>query len=181
MENQPLKPSPIQQKLEFALDWVLRDEGKTYTNAPHDRGGPTKFGITLKTLSEWHKFEVTASDVEILTEEEARLIYKELYWDAMHLDTISSTEVATAIFDFGVNAGTTHAIKFAQEICGVKEDGVMGPLTSLSVNQMKPASFVGMFCNRLYKYYKAIVDAHPDQKANLNGWMNRVERLRKII
>ncbi len=62
---------------------ILRREGDRYTNHPADRGGPTKYGITLLTLAAYRDAmnaggehpSATAADVERLTEVEARAIY----------------------------------------------------------------------------------------------------------
>ena len=34
---------------------VLRREGSKFTDDPHDRGGPTRFGITVKALCEYRR------------------------------------------------------------------------------------------------------------------------------
>ena len=52
------------------IDDVLEAEGSKYTNDPADPGGPTRWGITLKTLRRWRQsggrrggHQVTAADV----------------------------------------------------------------------------------------------------------------------
>ena len=60
---------------------VLKAEGwDAYTNHPADRGGPTKWGITL---SAWRDFNdnqsLTAFNVQGITEAEARVFYHRRY------------------------------------------------------------------------------------------------------
>ena len=61
---------------------VIKREGSKYTNDPTDRGGPTKYGITLRTLQAWRRSQgqtrkLQPHDVKILTREEAVAIYPE--------------------------------------------------------------------------------------------------------
>ena len=63
---------------EDIIDGIIKREGG-YVNNPADRGGPTKFGITLKTLKAWRGSPVTAWGVEGLGEDEAREIYESEY------------------------------------------------------------------------------------------------------
>lgn len=62
---------------EFIIDDIIRRKGG-FIHHPADRGGPTKYGITAKTLGEWHHLGRTATSDEVstLTESEAREIYR---------------------------------------------------------------------------------------------------------
>ena len=62
------------------LDDVIRREG-SYVHDPQDRGGPTKYGITQRTLRAWRGQAVTAEDVRQVTRDEARAIYRRRYVD----------------------------------------------------------------------------------------------------
>ena len=53
------------------LNDVLRREGG-YVHDPADRGGPTHYGITQRTLRAWRGQLVTAADVRDLTTAEAK-------------------------------------------------------------------------------------------------------------
>nr|WP_222532573.1 glycosyl hydrolase 108 family protein [Azospirillum sp. 412522] len=50
---------------EAIIDTILRREGwPRYTDRPSDRGGPTKGGITLATLTNWRKRPVMRNIAE---------------------------------------------------------------------------------------------------------------------
>ena len=56
---------------------LLREGG--YNDDPTDRGGATHYGITQSTLSLWRGRQVTKADVQALTVEEAKTIYRAKY------------------------------------------------------------------------------------------------------
>src|ERR687894_2600279 len=62
------------------MQTVLKWEGG-YVNNPHDRGGPTNYGITHKVLAEWRGVaSVTPNQVKNMTKEEAVEIFRHRYW-----------------------------------------------------------------------------------------------------
>ena len=63
-----------------AFKTVIGNEGG-YVNNSSDRGGPTNFGITMKTLQDYRKKSVTIDDVKCLKIEEAQAIYKKFFWN----------------------------------------------------------------------------------------------------
>lgn len=126
---------------------LLREGGAKYTNLPGDSGGPTKYGITLETLSKWRKKPCTAQDVENLTELEARQIYTARYWYEPGFDRVVpvSAEVAEELMDTGVNMGPARAIEFLQRLLNAFNnrgkfypdlvvDGQLGPNTVVALS-----------------------------------------------
>lgn len=157
-----------------ALMFTLQNEGgASYSDHPMDRGGPTKFGITLKTLTSWRHYPCTADDVKHLTEEEACRIYKIHYWDPLKLDGIIDQGIATAIFDCAVNRGVGVARQYAMDICD--------HLAHLTINECKPKEFIELFSNRMREGYLHIIESHPSQIVFKNGWMNRADRILTLI
>lgn len=106
---------------------VLSWEGG-YTDDPQDPGGATNKGITRRTLAEWKGRAVTKEEVRELTVEEAKRIYRGLYWDKINGDELPCG-IDLAVFDAAVNQGPKRAAKFLQKALGVKADGVIGPVT----------------------------------------------------
>lgn len=106
---------------------VLALEGG-YSEHPADPGGPTRFGITLKTLARARGAEVTASDVRTLGSGEAAEIYRRLYWDAVNGDLLPAG-LDLAVFDCAVHSGPRRAVQMLQRQLGVAADGICGPLT----------------------------------------------------
>lgn len=85
------------------LNRLLKDEGG-YGNDPQDPGGPTNFGITLTDYRKYIKASGTALDVKNMTVDQAGVIYRERYWNALGCDNLPSG-VDYTCFDYGVNSG----------------------------------------------------------------------------
>lgn len=154
------------------LDKIIRREGG-YVDLADDRGGPTKYGITLATLAESRGINVTAADVRDLTEEEARTIYLQRYIRGPHFDLIQHDALFDLLVDTGVNNGRDRAAKWLQRSAGVVEDGVLGPVTLGVVNANPIRMYYRLIRVRL-KAYAAIVAGNTSQRVFAAGWMNRV-------
>lgn len=140
--------------------FVLEREGG-YTNNPKDPGGPTKYGVTLKTLQAYREDDsLTANDVKALTEEEAKNIFLVNYMQPLHADDDSMhVSVALMISDCAYNSGVRRAVQLAQHVLGLDEDGVLGPMTHRELLHAAPVMFV-----RDYK------SARIDFLRTLNTW-----------
>lgn len=88
--------------LSRALEFTLRWEGG-YVNNPHDPGGATKYGISQRAFPDL--------DIENLTLEQAKEIYRTKYWEAIQGDERPFSE-AVAIFDFAVHSGVYRALVY---------------------------------------------------------------------
>lgn len=160
------------------IDDLLRREGSAYTNRPSDRGGPTKFGITLATLAAWRKATVTAWDVEHLQEQEARDIYRVTY--VAPWGFISSPRLREFLIDSGVNHGVHKAAMLLQRALGVLDDGDIGPATRAALANLDGETLRLRVIAERMKLYGRIVgdeaktDGEATQADNINGWLNRL-------
>lgn len=107
--------------------FTFREEGG-YSDTPGDSGGPTNYGITLATLSEWRSKKCTAVDVRLLTQAQASAIYRADYWGAVEGDYLPPGLDLMA-FDFGVTSGPRTSAILLQRVLGVEQDGIIGPVT----------------------------------------------------
>ena len=156
------------------IDAVLVHEGSEYTNVPGDHGGPTKFGVTLATLSAWRHQDCTPFDVEHLSLTEARVILQDLYIKQPGFERIASDVLRGALVDFGVNSGPAQAIKALQKVLGVTVDGVLGPETEKAAN-LKTGPFLALKVNAgRVRLYGRIITNDPTQAKFASGWANRI-------
>lgn len=160
--------------------FVLSFESSKYTNRKSDRGGATKYGITLAT---WKKVgydkngdrAITAEDIKLLTEDDYNRVFKLNYWDACWGDHIKNQSVANLLIDFAYNSGVSRAIRHVQSLVGAKQDGIMGPATLSAINNFKQGQWVlfdKLKVDRI-EYLHEIVKNDPKQDPNLPGWLRR--------
>ena len=153
---------------------VIMEEGSTYTNREGDRGGPTKFGITLATYSDFHGKPMTAEDVENMTEDEARAIYRKRYVTDPGFDKINDQQLAELVIDCGVQHGTDRALKWLQTYAGVPADGAWGHETEAAVNRHDPRRLRALVIAARIAFYGHLVSADHTQAVNAGGWANRM-------
>lgn len=150
---------------------ILKREGG-YVNIAADRGGPTKFGITQGTLAEWRGTPVTLSDVQTLTEDEARAIYRKRYVVDPGFDQLAAPQLRALVVDTGVNHGPVSAIKMLQMALRVNADGIIGKET-LDALKSSPGVRARMVAERA-RAYGRLLGAEPNQYVFAAGWMNRL-------
>jgi lysozyme family protein len=171
---------------DLAFAEILKVEGETYTNHPNDKGGPTKFGITLKLFQDTINPDATAASIESLTKETARSIYKSFFWYRLQLDRLGEThpEIALIVFDQAVNRGTFGAARMVQRAINdvwkqkiVEEDGVFGPKTLSEIKKLPTLQIGFQLIKNAQISYVRIVKNNPDQLVFLEGWINRTHFL----
>lgn len=157
------------------VDHILQSEGwPTFTNHPKDRGGPTKGGITLKTLRSYGgRPAATEADLRNLTEAEARKIYENSYITAPGFALIRDDLLRFQVVDAGVLSGPSRATSWLQEVVGVTIDGRMGSVTAAAVNSGNAHSIALKFCAARARGLMRIVSKDHTQAVWASGWMNR--------
>ena len=128
-----------------AVDWVLQVEGGYVAN---DAGkGPTKYGI--------NKAAHPGVDIENLTPERARKIYREQYWDGIGADKLPPQMRAVA-FDTAVNQGVSTATRLLAQ---AGDD----PQKLIELRRVE---------------YQKLVARNPDKYAKYEkAWMSRLDQL----
>jgi len=161
-------------KLHEILDEIIEAEGRTFTDDPDDRGGPTKFGITQTTLGNWLGRSASIDEVRNLTEERAREIYEEIYILHPKFEQIPDEHLRVLVIDSGVNHGIRRASRWLQSIVGATPDGFVGPRTLERLSCHDPFYVWCKYLARRIKFYGAIVAADRSQAKFINGWNRRV-------
>lgn len=170
------------------ISGVIQREGAgRFTDNPADRGGPTRWGITAKTLGWARKLgrDATADEVRGLDETEARSIYRRMFVEDPHFDAIADPLLEELLVDAGVNSGAPNAVKMLQRALGFqgdRVDGVMGPITLNAANAFRAAPLgVRIMAERIeflgrlvtYSLNDADRDGIPDNAEFDAGWMAR--------
>lgn len=158
-------------RFDACMPFIFKAEGG-YSDNANDPGGPTNFGITLATLKAYDGDQnLTADAVKALTPEIAKEIYRTAYWNRMQCGSLPPG-LDLEVFDFGVNAGPSEAVKMLQKIVGVTQDGSIGPITLAALGQLKPKDVIGRYSDARLAFYKALNSPEFEQ-----GWANRVSQI----
>jgi lysozyme family protein len=178
---------------DLAVAFTFANEGD-YANVAGDPGGPTRFGITLETMKaalgaradlngDGH---VDADDVRALPREEARRIYRQVYWDRPGFGFIRDQRIATKVFDMGANASPHVAVVLLHRaIChaapaGVehpRDDGDLGPRTLAALAACDPDVVLAAFVSEQKGFYLRCIEHDPVKAKFKSGWLARADAL----
>jgi lysozyme family protein len=150
-----------------ALQKTLIHEGG-YVNNPHDRGGPTKYGITQADMPERNIADITTDD--------AAGYYLDRYWKPLYSQIVDQL-VAEKLFDMGVLFGVKTAVKLLQftmqHKINVVSDGVFGEETLADING-ETADVLARYRTTLIQHVVNIVNVNPGDNVFIHGWINRI-------
>jgi len=173
---------------ECAVNYVLRNEMGIVEN-PHDNGGITNFGISLRFLKSLSVLELTKisifeepneKTIRDLTLAKAKVIYFMYFWNAAPFDKIMNQEHGNYIFDMAVSMGVAPAIKCVQRASwavlkkrDLVDDGILGETTLQAINDRCGFLIMPALRSERAGYYRLIVSNSHDEKEFINGWLNR--------
>jgi len=172
----------IPEHINAILTKIISREGKTYENVKHDRGGPTKFGITLGRMRTEFGKNQTWEDVRDLTEERARESYYRAYFLRPKIGELPPI-IMEAVLDFYVTSGT-WAIKCLQDMLNdlgfdLPVDGVLGEQTLDACDKAAEAmgnDFLKAYAVERTHFFGRIVANNSTQGKFLRGWINQRSR-----
>jgi len=154
----------------ICTEWALIHEGG-YVNHPRDPGGATNKGVIQRTYNGYlDRMGRPRQSVRNITMAEVIEIYKTQYWDRIFGDALPSG-LDYAMYDFSINSGPSRAVKFLQEILGVKVDGVMGNTTLGAIQRRNDiSSLIQELCLKRWNWMKTLKTFATFGK----GWTRRV-------
>lgn len=147
---------------------ILEREG-LYTE---DQGGPTKYGITQATYSEFLGKQVSKKEIQNLSYDDAVAFY-EAWEKKFMIDQIKLMPLQDLFFDCIINHGPGNAVKWIQKAAIVQADGVMGPKTVAAINAEATSIYYKLLIIRIKFYGEITVKNFERNGASLNGWLNR--------
>lgn len=169
----------------------------------HDRGGETKYGISLRFLKAIGEIDadrdgfadldlnldtvLDGQDIRAMTPEIAKAIYAKHFWLAPGFWSLPRP-YDLALFDQGVNGGATAAIKLLQRALNtfgkpaLTVDGVLGAKTRARLDEALHYDFpvLAAYRKAAEARYRAIGEADPDQARYVPGWVRRARELGRV-
>lgn len=154
-----------------SFDRLIGNEGG-HVNRADDPGGETNWGITWPVLRQAIGLGngIVPSSVTIasLTREQARPIYKALFWDRGHMDEYDPA-ISFQVFDFAVNSGIDTALRKLQRAAGVADDGHIGPITVAAIKAKSVTDMIMLFVAERLDFWRYL----SNWPAAGKGWAGR--------
>ena len=164
----------MQSNFDRSLSAVLRHEGG-YIDHPKDPGGATNLGITLGNFRRYVKPGGTKADLRRLTVDQAGVVYRRRYWDAV-LGAVLQLGIDYAVFDYAVHSGPRKAVTELQKLVGANPDGVIGPKTLAAVQKANAAALIEDYCAGRFAYLQRLKGWPTFGR----GWTARVAGVRLL-
>lgn len=164
----------------------IREGIDQYTNHPLDRGGPTKFGVTLATLRRARNDNtLTAKDVRDLQQPEAISIAYRFFTPPFTNATVP-LNILEILFDTTYLFGPRNAVEILQRTLNqmgfnLKVDEVYGKKTEQALYQADYVKLAYQILLERTSYHIERVLADPTQLVFLKGWHNRNIGLSKLL
>lgn len=153
---------------------ILRREGG-YVDHPADTGGPTKYGITARTLGEWRSLNrpATRAEVQALTRAEAETICRLRYLERPGFHRIAYAPLQAQMVDFAYHSGPALAVRWLQRVIGAPVTGVFDATTAAELGRHDQRIVNdALVAARLYMVER-VTDTTPSQRVFEEGWEGR--------
>ncbi len=146
----------MRQSLDPTLKFTLQHEGG-YSSNRADPGNwtsgrvgsgqlvGTKYGLSAPLLVRDRGSYVTAQQMKLLSEDDFRTLTVQYFWMPLKCSLLPAG-LDALVFDHGFNAGVKTSARLLQQIVGVEQDGVIGPVTLRAIGMVRLVD-AGRFCS----------------------------------
>lgn len=160
-----------------ALEYVLGEEGGL-ADHPQDRGGRTNLGISTPVWNAWRdRLHKPGQSVDACTRNDAEVIYHRGFWMAARCDGLP-WPLSLCVFDAAVQHDPRDAVKILQRALGVKDDGILGPVTAQAIAKADKARLVRSYLFARLAFYRADMVRSKEQRVFAPSWIGRILHLR---
>ena len=175
-----IKEMTKDEKFEHAYNKLKEPEGGYTDGKSQVRDEPTNMGIKQSTLDDYakkHPEKDLPADVKYLQPNQAKEIYKDMYWDNTKIFKIENDRVRNAVFDMNVmgSVGAGESVQNSLNTysgAGLKVDGVIGTNTIKALNAI-PENKVDDFMRVLKKERMENLKTMKNWPTANGGWTNR--------
>ncbi|MEM9717039.1 MAG: glycosyl hydrolase 108 family protein [Pseudomonadota bacterium] len=178
------EPTDYTSDSERTFGEVLLGHEGGFVNDPVDRGGATKYGITISTWRTYSKdlfgIEASVETLRQITPQMAARIFDVGYWQpskAGHLDDI---ELAQLHSDTAYLAGPGTAARILQRAINrsggkVDVDGAIGSKTLDELRLIDRRVIYEAYKTERWAHHARDIEKNPAQARFRNGWRNRLD------
>lgn len=142
--------------------------GAKLHNVVGDSGGWTIYGVSYNNNKDYF---TSLDDFKKISEYEAQLIGFSKYYINAGTQYLNE-DAKDMYFDIAFNMGVGRAIKMAQKIVGITQDGIIGAISKVRFLEISEKELAD---ERIRFYYSLV-----RLKKFLKGWLNRVNIISKI-
>lgn len=172
---------------------ILNFEGEDFVDDIDDNGRYSKWGITIETLQNYQS-GATITDLYELDRTKASKIYEEMYLKEPKLDKLPKSVQLFAV-DMCVNSGYENMAITLQDALNktlscftnyrVLRDGIIGSKTIKALKDVEDEYCIKIF-NMIFleerkQFFIDIVNNSPKDKKFLEGWLNRIKKLKIYV
>lgn len=169
-----------------ALEHLLHSEG-LYLESDSEKGGGAMRGVSLSLLQEYRNDpSLTLLDLQALTEDEAKEIYRVKFWERISGDQIVGRLTAIAMLDQAVNRGVRGykigLIEMIPKKLKVELVSHDYPSIVAALNQFEDKFVFIELCNEAMGHYIQLAVDKPEKFLNWqHGWKNRVFSMLRML
>lgn len=186
-EENVLPPRDTVDLFNIVIPVILKNEGSSYVE-DKSINEISKMGITLSAYRAYYK-KGNKNSIKNLTSEQARCIYRKLFWEKNKLDSISSIgfpKTATVLFDSEINIGPTRANKYLQRSLGMPSKFCTGrigeqTLGYLRVTKLTDDELCSKILSKRKLYYSRLVKRNAVYAKYHKGWNRRLRHMAKFV
>jgi len=169
----------MSDRFSACLTETLRWEGG-YSDDPHDSGGKTMRGVIQRVYDGYRDGKgLPRQWVKLIEDAELREIYRNNYWRLVRGDELPAG-VDLVLWDMGVNAGPSRAIRLMQRVLGVKVDGHIGPATMAAITRQSEGAMVidliRTYTEERRRFYRSLKVFWRFGK----GWLRRADGIEAV-